>query len=730
MKKIFTLLAMCSLVWGVQAQLPSGTIAPDFTTTDLDGNEFNLYDKLDEGYTVILDFSATWCGPCWAYAQAGHLDRVWEEYGPDGTQEVYVIKIEGDASTDLADLQGTGDRTQGNWLSVISHPIADDASMTQLYNINYWPTIYTVCPNRIITETGRLTADGHYAFANTCLRAEGEVNAGLLLYEGLQDPFCGEADLNPTITLQNLGAENLTSASVELNINGQLAQTIDWSGDLATYELETINFDDITITETTEANFNILSINGVADTINDANSFTAVAPRAGVTDQNEAILTITTDEYAVETYWELLDGNGNPLYTGGNIGIFDNPPVVAEGSYENSTSYEIPITLPADGCFEIKVYDYAGDGMCCAFGEGGYTLVANGEIIASGGEFTDEVSTPFELSGANTITSNAQIVQYLGEDAVACGASEYEASMFVQNLGATDITSIDFSVSTDGGATSDVVTWMGSITPGNFATVSIDIPVDGDLDLVITILNVNGEADTYDFQNSIATSVRSETPTATNRVEFSLHTDFWPEEISWELRNSSGELIDSDANYPELTCDADFMVTFDLELNECYEFTISDSFGDGLFVGPANPASHSCDTPGGQESVAAGAISLSSAQGVLFDEVEYGDGATIEFVVTERVVSTQEVEALEGMTLFPNPVSDQLTVRLDLKEASSLNVQVFNSIGQMVQQVAAQQFGAGSQQLVVDAKQLQSGVYFLRVQDGEQLTTRRFLVQR
>jgi hypothetical protein len=175
---------------------------------------------------------------------------------------------------------------------------------------------------------------------------------------------------------------------------------------------------------------------------------------------------------------------------------------------------------------------------------------------------------------------------------------------------------------------------------------------------------------------------------------------------------------------------ADFATTFILELGQCYEFTINDSFGDGLFTGPANPASHDCGTPGGQESVASGSISLGSAQGVIFDNIDYDDGTSIEFAVTEEIVSTQEIIALEDMQLFPNPVSDQLTVRFDLKEATSLNVQVFNAMGQLVQTVATQHFGSGRQQLNVDAAQLQNGMYFLRLQDGEQITTRRFLIQR
>ena len=36
------------------AQLPDGSIAPDFTATDIQGVEHNLYDLLDDGKKVIL----------------------------------------------------------------------------------------------------------------------------------------------------------------------------------------------------------------------------------------------------------------------------------------------------------------------------------------------------------------------------------------------------------------------------------------------------------------------------------------------------------------------------------------------------------------------------------------------------------------------------------------------------------------------------------------------------
>ena len=61
MKKIL-LVALVTLlsIGNTSAQLPDGSIAPAWALTDLNGTEHILYDYLDNGYTVFIDFSAVW----------------------------------------------------------------------------------------------------------------------------------------------------------------------------------------------------------------------------------------------------------------------------------------------------------------------------------------------------------------------------------------------------------------------------------------------------------------------------------------------------------------------------------------------------------------------------------------------------------------------------------------------------------------------------------------------
>ena len=66
MKKIFTLIFVINVFFANgQNGLLNGTgFAPDFTVTDLNGSPHNLYDYLDSGYVVVLDFLSITCGHC------------------------------------------------------------------------------------------------------------------------------------------------------------------------------------------------------------------------------------------------------------------------------------------------------------------------------------------------------------------------------------------------------------------------------------------------------------------------------------------------------------------------------------------------------------------------------------------------------------------------------------------------------------------------------------------
>ncbi len=155
-------------LWG---QLPNGSTAPNFTVVDINGNSHNLYNLLDQGKTVYLDFFATWCGPCWSYHNTHALRDLWEQYGPPGTDEAFVIMIEGDCNTNTACINNPpacNGTTQGNWADGTPYPIADDCGVRSLYQVAFYPTIYMVCPaDKKIYLVGQQPASGLWAARST-----------------------------------------------------------------------------------------------------------------------------------------------------------------------------------------------------------------------------------------------------------------------------------------------------------------------------------------------------------------------------------------------------------------------------------------------------------------------------------------------------------------------------------------------------------------------------------
>lgn len=169
MRRVLPFLALCLVGWNVvQAQIPDGSIAPDFTATDINGNTYHLYDLLDQGKTVYLDVFATWCGPCWNYHNTHALENLWNQYGPDGTDEAFVFAIEGDPTTNVACISGFSGcvgGTQGDWTAGSNYPIVDDAGIANAYQINYYPTIFCICPaNKKVYECGQLPTTSLWNF--------------------------------------------------------------------------------------------------------------------------------------------------------------------------------------------------------------------------------------------------------------------------------------------------------------------------------------------------------------------------------------------------------------------------------------------------------------------------------------------------------------------------------------------------------------------------------------
>lgn len=654
---------------------------------------------------------------------------------PDGTDEMMVFMIEGDPSTNidcLYNLPGCNSSTQGDWTDGTPYPIINDDVIADPYEITYWPTIYHICPNRIVREVPQLGTEEIYAWNGDCAVAAGANNAGLLKYTGFSGLFCQTATFAPSVVVQNLGSEALTSATLELRVNGNLQETLSWTGSLSTYQLETVSFAEITVTDDAAIEITVTSANGVTDEDPANNLVNATATLSTETDQNILTLELRTDPYPGETYWTLLDGNGNSLYHGGN------PTVVGgtdpSGAYtEGDAVYTHELPLPADGCYEFVIYDSYGDGICCVEGDGYFKLKdANGNIILQGGEFKEEDHQPFSIAGTTTpVVNNAAIVFYNGSSGEFCGELAYSPSVTIQNLGSNPISSAVVEVSSPSGTLLSYQ-WSGTLTPGNYASFSLGTVTVTETPVTIKLVSVNGEADVYDYQNTWDPKL-TRGFTQSSELVLELQVDNYGYEIYWELQNSNGDVLYyggnekvgpdggggrvASASDPGAYGSNEYVVQL-LELpndvNDCYNLLLVDDWGDGMVDGGGGYAKIS--------DIAGNVIVNRNLDNDAFTALD------INLDVAPVASGTENLLAVSSLTLFPNPASQKMSLNFQLAESMGIQIEVYNSVGQQVRTVANRDFPAGANALNINVQDLANGFYYLKMTNGKQQLSQKFTV--
>jgi hypothetical protein len=177
-----------------------------------------------------------------------------------------------------------------------------------------------------------------------------------------------------------MGTSALSAATVTVTQGGTTVSTGTYSGNLATYGVAIVNCTPI-------ANFTGGALVVTVSTTGDASAAnnTVNASISSAVNAASQIVTvdITTDQYASETSWKIKNPAGTVVAQGG--GSWTDL-----GAAGTTVRPQATANLQANTCYTFEILDAYGDGICCSYGNGVYTVKdATGAVLATGGEFGD-----------------------------------------------------------------------------------------------------------------------------------------------------------------------------------------------------------------------------------------------------------------------------------------------------------------------------------------------------
>ncbi len=126
---------------------------------------------------------------------------------------------------------------------------------------------------------------------------------------------------------------------------------------------------------------------------------------------NTITLSITLDNYPEETSWSLTDASGSTVASGGTY-----------GDQADGTTLSGDFCL-ADGCYDFTINDAYGDGICCSYGNGSYSITSGGTTLISGGSFGSSETKNFCLGNTPPAPTCNDGIQNGNETGVDCGGS-------------------------------------------------------------------------------------------------------------------------------------------------------------------------------------------------------------------------------------------------------------------------------------------------------------------
>lgn len=303
----------------------------------------------------------------------------------------------------------------------------------------------------------------------------------------------------------------------------------------------------------------------------------------GVIDAQTRQLTVTVEVYYTgnspvstnKLNIALLQNNTLGPQTGGNMG--NNYNHQHRLVHMITGQWGVDIATTSTGSFYTQTFNYtipaAYNSIPAEIGEMefvAFVTETQQKIISGNGAkptFTGLANNDVKLKSIESISTQC--------------VSSISPKVTIQNMSQTPLTSLPIEYSINSG-TNSVYTWTGNLAP--LTSTEVQLPSYNFTLNPTNTLNINIPNDDNNADNTGSTSFNKAVETSQTNITIKITTDQYGSETTWNLKNAAGVNVAtggpySDAGGSGAYPQADVNITLP---NDCYTFTINDSYGDGM----------------------------------------------------------------------------------------------------------------------------------------------------
>lgn len=345
------------------------------------------------------------------------------------------------------------------------------------------------------------------------------------------------------------------------------------------------------------------------------------------------------------------------------------------------------ITQTTTGTFVERDYAYP------ILGENNNVPVEIGdlEIVVFMAETTQEIISGNRTTPTTNVTnSNDANVRYVEDFGRECAGENltFIPKVNIQNVGSNPITSLSIEYTLNG--TTDTFSWTGNIA--SLKSQTIALPEVSTTLLEANIFEVSIPNDDFNANNTL--TIPFGVPLTTGTLDLAIETDNNGSQCRWNLKNSQGTIVANGGPYAN---NQFFFERINVP-EDCYKFTLLDLGGNG-----------------------GNNVSLTDNEGVEIFQVSgnYG-GSVITNFSSDGVLGVNQT-SLEKVNIYPNPAQTELNIA----NAENADIQIYDVLGKLI-------FSINNIAIIqqVDVAKLQTGTYFMRISKDNNITTKRFLINK